>query len=335
MSTPDRFFYHSFPRPRRKGGDGQLKGLKILEAIVDFGLVLAPEATQWEYPHANRSPARRMEIAQRRVCFTELEPAELPEHARVFGPFALEFDVETLKSFFAMPVFYVPRGEGDRASIGETLVLQVADAMSLIDRIAKVKAVVDTTSTPDGRLLVRSGFIGGSQKDASLSVEETRLALDSLTHGVTPPEMLALALEGVMNFFYPADADNRFEDRELKYYRQREWRIAGNVGRLGQDMMGVLSPAFAARLIEIDEDFWSQTFPTPAAGFTNVSLDLRAGLGNRVVDWAYGFQGIDERHIIGAARRVIVPCAALELAERIIAKHPTPPSVVAIEDLAG
>ena len=97
----------------------------------------------------------------------------------------------------------------------------------------------------------------------------------------------------------------------------------------------VLSPAFAARLIEIDEDFWSQTFPTPAAGFTNVSLDLRAGLGNRVVDWAYGFQGIDERHIIGAARRVIVPCAALELAERIIAKHPTPPSVVAIEDLAG
>src|SRR5580693_2307045 len=107
MSVPERYFYHSFPRPRRKGGDEQLKGLKILEAIVDFGLVLAPEATKWEYPHADGSPPRRMEIAQRRVCFTELEPKELPEHGRVFGPIALEFDVETLKSFFAMPVFYV------------------------------------------------------------------------------------------------------------------------------------------------------------------------------------------------------------------------------------
>ncbi len=130
MSVPDRFFYHSFPRPRRASTDDQTKGLKILEAIVDFGLVLAPEATTWESPHADGSPPRKMEFALRRICFTELSPPELPEHAKVFGPFALEFDIETLKSFFAIPVFYIPRG-GD-SSLGQTLVVQLADAMCLV-----------------------------------------------------------------------------------------------------------------------------------------------------------------------------------------------------------
>lgn len=61
----NRYFYHSFPRPRPADTDQEKKGLRILECIVDFGLVLTPEAVRWEYPHADGSPPRTMNIAQR------------------------------------------------------------------------------------------------------------------------------------------------------------------------------------------------------------------------------------------------------------------------------
>jgi hypothetical protein len=112
----ERYFYHSFPR-RRKDQRGEVqKGLKILELIRDFGLLLTPERTAWEYPHADGSPPRRMEMVQRRVCFTELSPRELSRHAKEFGHFALEFEVDTLKSLHALPVFYIPRGENASVS---------------------------------------------------------------------------------------------------------------------------------------------------------------------------------------------------------------------------
>jgi hypothetical protein len=104
------FFYHSFPRRGRHGDKEVQKGLKILELIRDFGLLLTPEVTAWEYPHADGSPPRKIEMVQRRVSFTELSPCELPRHAEEFGRFALEFEIDTLKSLYALPVFYIPRG---------------------------------------------------------------------------------------------------------------------------------------------------------------------------------------------------------------------------------
>src|SRR5260370_1024189 len=105
----ERYFYHSFPRRGRNENVEVEKGLKVLELIRDFGLLLTPEITAWEYPHADGSRPREMTMVQRRACFTELSPRELPRHASEFGHFALEFEVDTLKSLHALPVFYLPR----------------------------------------------------------------------------------------------------------------------------------------------------------------------------------------------------------------------------------
>jgi hypothetical protein len=273
-----------------------------------------------------------MDMAQRRICFTELAPKQLAAHADVFGPFALEFDAETLKSFMALPVVYVPRSDGDRSSLGETLVIQLMDALCILDRMARVSEYIGAAAT-GGRQNFEFGFTGGSTGAYDLDVRETARTIAGLTHGTTPPEMLRFALEGFLSLFYPADAEPH-HGGPLAYYRQREWRIAGNVARRGVELMGLPNERLKERLLELDPDFWGRDFPKEKVDFTNPSAQ-HFDKGQRVVDWTYVFQGIDDRQIIGAARRVIVPREALETARTFVAKHKTPPPVVAIADLAG
>jgi hypothetical protein len=146
--APERYFYHSFPRRLQTEGHGH--GLAILELIHDFGLLMPPEIARWEYTHADNSPPHRQSMVQRRISFTELAPAELPGHAKNFGPFALEFDIDALKRLGAIPVFYVPQaGDGhDAGGLGGTLMNHLIDAMRLTDRIAQMAAILDN-APPD------------------------------------------------------------------------------------------------------------------------------------------------------------------------------------------
>ena len=202
-AEPERYFYHSFPRRGRDETVEVHRGLKILELIRDFGLLLTPEVTAWEYPHADGSPPRKMEMVQRRVCFTELSPRELPRHAREFGHFALEFEVDTLKSLHALPVFYIPRG--NTSALGQILVMQLIDAMCLVDRMARLKKLIESATVTSGS---RQNFAFGfsdRQKLFNIDVDELQRSIEGITYAITPPEMLSLALEGTMNNAYPVD----------------------------------------------------------------------------------------------------------------------------------
>lgn len=327
MPPVERYFYHSFPRRGRDDESAVQRGLTILELIRDFGLLLTPEITTWEYPHADGSPPRKMEMVQRRVCFTELAPAEVPQHAREFGQFALEFEIDTLKRLHALPVFYIPKG--DTSPLGPTLVIQLIDAMCVIDRMARVKQALELPNVPP-RVNFEFGF--DRPKSFNIDAEEMRRSIDGITYATTPPQMLSLAIEGVMNLFYFADADSSYENSTLKYYRQREWRIAGNIGQMGKHLMGLPSKSLSDRLLALDAEFFGREFPRKGVTPTNPSLNNRT-VGDRLIDWLFVYQGIDGRHIVGAARRAIVPREAIQSAKAILAKHSNPPPVVAIEEL--
>ncbi len=218
----ERFFYHSFPR-RGRGTDSEIeKGCKILSLICDAGLVLAPEVLAWNYPHADGTPPREAQYIQRRICFTEIPPSELIDHAKEFGSFALEFRVDTLKQMGAMPVFYIPRamqidGIGV-TSLGSTLVMQSIDAMVLMMRLAGVKKNLDDAPyVRHGRFDVTTGF--EKPRTFNLDVPETRKTLEALSYALTPFDMLEHALTGLLSCFYPAD--NLRDNKALAYYRQR------------------------------------------------------------------------------------------------------------------
>ncbi len=96
-----RYFYHSFPRRNHT----QDRGIRVLNSIIQYGLLLTPELVQAALPNDPENPFC---IFQQRISFTELAPSELQQHAETFGAFAIEFEIEKLLQIGALPVFYFP-----------------------------------------------------------------------------------------------------------------------------------------------------------------------------------------------------------------------------------
>ena len=319
VAEQERFFYHSFPR-RGSNTDAEIdKGYKILSLICDAGLLLAPEVVNWQYPHADGSPPRTQTYIQRRVCFTELAPSDLSEHAEIFGRFALEFEIDVLKGMGALPVFYIPQATTAEASeinnLGSVLVNQMIDAAMLAMRFAEVKKLVD--AAPDGTRL--DATMGVNKfKEFRLDAKETRNTLEALGYGLTPPDMLEQSLYGLLHCFYPAD--NLRDNKVLAYYRQREWRISHNFAIRGEDVMRRVSNEVIGRLMEIDAEFFGRNFPTPSGA-------------KHLAEEAFVYPGFGGKRVIQMVRRVIVPRHALNRASKIVAQFAPEVPVVCIEEL--
>jgi hypothetical protein len=320
VNAPERYFYHSFPRRMRDTAAEIEKGCQILSLMRDVGLVMSPEIVPWGYEHADGSPPRTSEVLQQRVCFTELEPRELSRHGQKFGHFALEFTVPTLKSLGAIPVFYIPRAMSAATGAegaANTLVMQFIDAMVLVMRINGVRSAIAKSGQREGTFPCTFGFTESGCKTFDLDVGETTRILEAFMHAITPPEILLPALEGILKFFYPAD-DLR-HDEVLGYYREREWRIAGNIAIRGVEMMRRPSTELVERLKALDSDFFGREFPPSS--------------GKCLAEGVFVLPGLENRRILQMVNRVIVPEAAVSKAQAILKDLPEAPAVAALESL--
>ena len=143
----NRNFYHSFPRVRPGDNLETLvaRGLKTLAAIKDMGLVLAPEVVEWKIPLSDGSE-KTIRHRQTRICFTELSHGELPGHAKLFGPISVEFPVQMLRLFGALPVIYMPQMvKGDRllSSVGPVMVWMFEMARYTLDQLDRLSECSD------------------------------------------------------------------------------------------------------------------------------------------------------------------------------------------------
>ena len=326
--APERYFYHSFPRRAQSEGHGH--GLTVLGMIRDFGLLMTPEIAAWQYPHADGTPPRIQSMVQRRISFTELAPHQLRGHALDFGPFALEFDIETLKSLGAIPVSYVPQAGAERSagSLGGTLVNHIIDAMRLTDRIAQMEAILDRAPAGATRQNITIPVDAGPAL-FDLDIKEARETLRALGLGLAPAKSLASFLEGGLNYFYPADGR---DNATLKYYRQREWRMAGNYAINNEELMRLPSEALIAKLLALDPDFFARPFPPPGLVASNASL--HGVPQQRLADWCWVFQEFSGRRALQWARRVIAPADALDAAKSILQPLASAPPVVSLESIA-
>ena len=321
-----RFFYHSFPRRRQsETPDDQLrKGLKILEAIRDMGLLLTPEAIEWHQPTI-QGPARTFPLVQRRACFTELAPNELPEHAATFGPFALEFEITALRRLGAIPVFYVPQGndgQADGSHVGSALMAVAADALAVIGRISRFAEAAERCA-PTEPLEINVGYEGRPETRGHYVVDaaQAKLVVQAAGHDATPLPTLAIGLENLLNLFYPTDNLHR-DGAALLYYRQREWRIGTSFSVRGAEVMRLLGEDEIARLNQIDEQFFSRRMrivgrDVPAAALT------------------YLYPSLNGVPFIKQVRRVIVPASVIDEAKRALSGIGEPPAVVAQETTRG
>ena len=314
----ERYFYHSFPR---RGGDLPTainKGCKILSAIRDFGLVLMPEYIEWKQPCADDSE-RIFPVLQKRVCFTELSPSELPNHSKKFGDFALEFDIDTLRRLGAIPVFYIPQPtvQADGNALGVALLGIAMDASVVVNRLSALDQVINGPAPVPDQLEFNVQFARSPNGNGTYPINsaETRNLLRAIGHQTTPWAPLHAGMQALLNFFYPADNINR--DKALEYYRQREWRIACAFAINGRDVLREPTTTEKEQLLEIDRDFFARK--------------LRIDLGKvEVLNSVLICSGINGQKLIEMVRRVIVPPAAVSRATAILSSLSNPPQVISI-----
>lgn len=266
-NTLHRSLFHSFPRPKSTEDPSQTvnRGLEILRYMFDVGIVLAPEAVTWQHPYGDPTI-----LVQKRACFTELSQSELPEHAKTFGPFTLQFSSAKLRSVGAMPVIYAPQAIPGHPSseLAEFCVKAATHTKYVLERLEELKKLA---------LNLETGYYEGKpvHPQATIRLQNVDPAGNVVgEYSIKPTDISGLmryvgfrnipldhsiAMLGVYeNMFYPTD--NTHANDQLGYYRQREWRlISSSIAMEGVHHTRSLTPHEQTKLEAIDISFWSRS----------------------------------------------------------------------------
>lgn len=305
MAT-EHYFYHSFPRRSDPSGRHDL-GLRILESIARDGLLLTPEEVTWLDP-LDAGADSRVHAYQRRVCFTQLSPDELPAHEQVFGAFSLEFGVEELRTMGAMPVIYVPDAVGAAASLAvlpTALLAHVAVASAAFDALNQVKVFPGPGFEADVRIKGTDQIITHSFSQIELQAIQRYIRVLEQYQKVDLTQS-ANAMRSLSSIFYPTE--NMHYNDTLYYYRQREWRIFSDIY---WDSLPNSTPANQAQidnLIGIDPEFFGR------------SLEFPGGAGTRA-EKCHFLSKVMGSPLSAFVRRVIVPEDAVQSAKAILEKY--------------
>ena len=287
-----RYLYHSFPRPC-PGEDNIELGLKILGSLTKVGLVLAPEIIKWPPQPLGNGSNREHLTVQQRICFTELSAYELGAHAKKFGPFAIEWDIEQLRRLGIVPVFYVPQPLENipgASAIGMALVVQLSDAQGTMDILTKLQAASEANQ--DNIPLNITNDVGNVVQTYNIPAANLRDILTFLNYKCSPFDMMSGILIGVSNLFYPTD--NLHRGKLLDYYRQREWRLIGNISMGGQAMSRKPQNEEIKIIRETNPEFWNKKISDGKREFDRHTETLV-------------YPDFEGKHILATARRVIVP----------------------------
>jgi hypothetical protein len=202
--------YHAFSR--RSGREkapgnsnarnhSMASALSVLQEILTSGLLLTREVIpiRWDDPYGHLT-TDQIQITQYRFCLTALNGDEdILQHSMQFGPIALGFSSDFVrKALGGTPVFYLPSPILTTAILGE-----VRDdiGVSLMYRLAEIRGMLEGIETlpPKHRAEVTKG------------VADFHNALG--------------AVRFLGNILYLTDRLRVDDTEDLRYYRQREWRV--------------------------------------------------------------------------------------------------------------
>ena len=307
MKNEDRFFYHSFPRPKPGETCSQTenRGWAIFHSMEKLGLVLAPEVVEWNDPVGLGTPSP-IQVLQRRICFTELSPRELGGHSTRFGPFAIEFDTTALRRIGALPVMYIPQAlsaQDHLASLGPFIVGHVSQLLHSLKNLNQLDLLdnleywqtqnSEAESIADECLVtLRNGDeLRGHVQEFEVPLKTIRGIINYLTFETAPFNAMIGAVSIAQTMFYPTDDEH--QNQELGYYRQREWRITADYSVNGSPRGRSLEDEEKDYLLGLDESFWGRE--------THRSRQLRR------VDEALALVQPAPGELISMVRRFIVP----------------------------
>jgi hypothetical protein len=318
-------FFHSFPRDRR-GRDSQKTGLHILKLVRKFGLLMAPEQTNWFDSDARSATPEVSNWGKpdatvsytTRLCFTLLERAELEEHAKLFGNFALEFEPDTLLKAGLLPVMYIPNspgGPGHYAGLGRALVTELAKTQEVLNLLDDVrKRMADGAGTSDRAIVTVAGKTRTFQ---NMTFKEAGVFLDACTSTVGRLTPLRDALGLIGQLLHPTDSER---SGKLAYFQQREWRLVPSQ-YVSDPRVSKPTQAHIEELMLLDRDFFGHEYVGPS------------GRGRRA-DYCTVLSSVAGVNPLDACSAIIVPRHMVEEA-RLAVGSQADDKVCALEDIAG
>lgn len=246
-------------------------GMQMLHSMLTNGLLLTPEVLT----------VNSVSFTQQRICFTELAPDELPEHAENFGNFALEFSIASLRELGAMPVFYVPNHNGNLSGfngVGMLVPSLIVELKILLTRLKDLK---------------------------SSSSQNFSLLVDNLAKNLHPIEQLFFLPDVLLNLCYPTE--NLEYTSSLGYYRQREWRIISNFVNQGEWPMKTPTDEQKEELLKISP-FFSRDLP------------IDCHLDRRKVSHCMYFSMLGDKSVMSCLQKILVPAQVLERAKAMVTR---------------
>jgi hypothetical protein len=300
----EKHFYHSFPRIRPGDSDDRIAkvGLEILKSIRQIGLVLAPEIVVWKQALKDGQD-RTTRVRQSRICLTELSRNQVEEHGKQFGPFSLQLRIDALRQLGAFPVIYVPqRLKADRkfSTAGETIVAEIADIKYTINQLCGLSRLV-----PNGNSTVSLQNTDGADKVVAsyqVPLKTINDILSYIGYRNAPFDLMVGVLSHLQSLFYPTD--DEIHDKQMQYYRQREWRLVAGLVLEGEAQSRPLTNVEKHMLLTIDNRFWSKEV---SDGKTSL----------RRIDDACVISRFEGKDITDAICAVIVPVGVYEEAKGI------------------
>lgn len=310
----ESFFYHSFPRAR-SGADVIETGIKILDCILRFGLVLAPEIRVVSLPASAGGVGGPIVVAQKRACFTLLAPAELQNHAEFFGPISLVWEVADLRRLGAAPAIYyaIDPQENSMEAISLSNLARLAEVQKIISQLKELSILASSSIRDDDVLNIE---LNGDVFPTNITIKNLREFVGIIGHGVCDFNHLEGALQGLSGYFCPIE--DRHYTGDLGYYKQREWRICGNMSKDGAQITVPCPKELQEKLLEIDPDFWGR------------ELNFRSGSAKRVSQ-SQQFYHFNDVPIINTVRCIVAPQKIISRVKRLVEKHALETPVVPLE----
>jgi hypothetical protein len=314
--------YHSFPRPRpEKWGDPASpdknppdKGIKILENILKYGLLLVPELLP--YPgktDAEGNESGAFNLVQCRFSLTAIEDiAKLKDHAKAFGDIHLEFTEESAYAMGVIPVMYVPKAPFSVTAEPTSLWHLAA---SLIHRLSDLQTIAYMLEYLDGAVtdfaheeeITVNAETGNSKQ---INVAQLCNILELILEGSVDInkgkkekkaefKQIQGAIQALSSLFYFTDTN----DELLHYFKQREWRIIQGMSIKGNEQ---------DRKLTFEEQ---EAIKAVDGGFFDLKLDFefRTGRHHRI-DLCRILPAVKGKHIREYINRILVTSALYEQA---------------------
>jgi hypothetical protein len=315
--TAQHYFYHSFPRRGHGKPEAVDRGLAVLESILDRGLLLTPEIITIKEQLSNGSSSEPWNMLQKRVSFTDLAPSELLEHAKSFGPFALEWDTQKLVQMGAIPVFYVPTRATPNTldGLGNTLLARLGEIQRLLQRLEQLTVRVNQPYWARENLAYRKGGVDINTFGCPLTA--VAVLLQHLSEDIQPLPVLLSSVRALNGYFYPTE--NLSYGGPLAYYRQREWRILANISAAGEKVTDEATDEDVAALMNLDAEFFGK------------ELELLSGRW-QVARKCQFYRRFMQQPLIATVRRIIAPESAISSVRSLLQEKGADVEVVGLEE---